>query len=266
MTVIPNSLKRFLGLTFGASVLALAACGQAPSKDVTENYSVEKLYAEARRVLMEGGYKQAIDYYDKLEARFPYGVYAQQAMIDSAYAHYKDGEPELAIEQADRFVRLYPLHPSVEYAYYLKGLVNFRREVSILEKPLPQPLAARDMAPARRSFDDFALLLRTFPDSRYAPDARQRMVFLRNQLAAHEMIVAKHYLERGAYLAVASRARYVLQNYPQTPSTPVALEYLVRSYRILGMDTLADDNLRVLAANFPDDPSLARARKFQLED
>ena len=267
MTAFPYPLRGALRLTAGVLLLALAACADAPPpEDATADWPVEKLYSEARRVLLEGGYAQAIDYYGKLEARFPYGVYAQQAMIDTAYAHYKKGEPELAIEAADRFIRLYPLHSNVEYAYYLKGLVNFRREVSILEKVWPQRLEARDMHPARKAFDDFALLLRTFPQSRYAPDARQRMVYLRNQLAEHELLVAQHYLERGAYLAMANRAKYVLEQYPNTPAMPAALGYLVRAYRILGMDALADDSMRVLAANFPDHPATEQARRFQVTD
>lgn len=257
-------LPRALAL---AAVMALTACGDAaPPEDVTADWPVEKLYTEARRIMLDGGYKQALDYFGKLEARYPYGIYAQQAMIDTAYAHFKNNEPELAIEQADRFIRLYPLHPNVEYAYYLKGLVNFRREVSILEKVYAQPLEARDIGSAQRAFDDFALLLRTFPESSYAPDARQRMVFLRNQLADHEILVARHYMERGAYLAVISRARFVIEQYPHTPATPQALEYLVRAYRVTGMQDLADDSMRVLALNFPDDPATQRARKFQLRD
>jgi outer membrane protein assembly factor BamD len=260
-----TSLPRLRPLLIGLLAVLAAACGESPPPDdVTVDWPVEKLYAEARRVMLDGGYREALDYYGKLEARFPYGTYAQQAMIDTAYAYFKNNEPELAIEAADRFIRLYPLHPNVEYAYYLKGLVNFRREVSVLEKALPQPLEARDMGPARRAFDDFALLLRTFPESRYAADARQRMVFLRNQLAEHELLVAQEYLERGAYLAAAARARYVLREYPQTPATPRALEYLVRAYRILGMQELADDSLRVLALNYPDDPAAARAREVPL--
>lgn len=261
------SLHRLRAALLVVGIAVLAACGEAPPPDdVTTDWPVEKLYTEARRIMLEGGYDQAIDYYTRLEARFPYGIYAQQAMIDTAYAHFKNSEPELAVEAVDRFIRLYPLHPNVEYAYYLKGLVNFRREVSVLEKALPQPLEARDIGPARRSFDDFALLLRTFPESSYAPDARQRMVFLRNQLADHEVLVARHYLERGAYLATISRARYVLEQYPHTPATPQALEYLVRAYRIVGMQDLADDSMRVLAMNFPDDPATDRARKFALRD
>lgn len=249
-----------------ALAVLLAACGGDPAtqrtEDRTEGWSVEKLYSEARKAMLEGGYMEAIDLYQKLEARYPYGVYSQQALIDVAYAYYKNGDAELAIEAANRFARLYPLHPNVEYAYYLRGLVHFRRDVSILEKWLPQNLAARDMRSARRAFDEFGQLLRSFPSSRYAPDARQRMVYLRNQLAEHDILVARYYLERGAYVAVASRARHVIEAYPRSEFTPDALELLVTAYRILGLDAQATDALRVLNLNYPDHPATERAGRL----
>lgn len=259
-----------LRLPLAAWVLAvLAGCGadvasERPEADSTEEWGVEKLYREARKSLLDGGYAQAIDYYEKLESRYPYGVYTQQAKIDLAYAYFKHDQPEVAIEAADRFIRLYPLHPNVDYAYYLKGLVNFRRDVSLVERALPQDLAAREMDRARRSFDDFKVLLRLFPDNKYSDDARQRMVFLRNQLADHELVVADYYLKRGAYVAVTRRARFVLENYPYTPATPHALSMLVKSYRILGLEDLAANSLRVLEQNFPEHEVTAQARSFQV--
>lgn len=251
-----------------ALIAVLAACGGEPgtkkAEDRTEGWSVEKLYQEARKATLDGGYQEAIDLYEKLEARYPYGVYSQQSLIDVAYAYYKNGDAELAIEAADRFVRLYPLHPNVEYAYYLKGLVHFRREVSILEKWLPQNIAARDMNNASQAFDNFGQLLRSFPDSRYAPDARQRMVYLRNQLAEQDILVARYYMKRGAYLAVASRARHVIETYPRSAFTPDALELMVSAYRILGLDTQASDALRVLNLNYPSHPATERAGKLAI--
>jgi outer membrane protein assembly factor BamD len=246
-----------------ALLAVLAACGGEPAgkkgDDRTQNWSVERLYTEARKALMDEGYQEAIDLYGKLEARYPYGVYSQQALIDIAYAYYKNGDAELAIESADRFARLYPLHPNVEYAYYLKGLVHFRREVSILEKWLPQNNAARDMNNARQAFDEFAQLLRSFPDSRYAPDARQRMVYLRNQLAEHDVLVARYYMKRGAYVAAAARGRHVVETYPRSTFTPDALELMVSAYRALGLEAQASDALRVLNLNYPSHPATERA-------
>lgn len=249
-----------------ALLAVLAACGGEPgtkrTEDRTEGWSVDKLYGEARKALLDNGYQEAIDLYGKLEARYPYGVYSQQSLIDIAYAYYKNGDADLAIESADRFARLYPLHPNVDYAYYLKGLVHFKREVSILEKWLPQKLAARDVHNARQAFDDFAQLLRSFPDSRYAPDARQRMVYLRNQLAENDILVARYYMKRGAYLAAAARARHVVETYPRSAFAPDALELMVSAYRVLGLDTQASDALRVLNLNYPSHPATERAGKL----
>jgi outer membrane protein assembly factor BamD len=263
---VPHSLRAGLRFCCFGLIASLIACGGEPgtkkTDDRTEGWSVDKLYQEARKAALDGGYVEAIDLYEKLEARYPYGAYAQQALIDVAYSYYKNGDAELSIEAADRFIRLYPLHPNVEYAYYLKGLVHFRREVSILEKWLPQNIAARDVSNARLSFDDFSQLLRGFPESRYALDARQRMVYLRNQLAEHDILVARYYVKRGAYLAVASRARHVLEAYPRSQFTPDALELMVTAYRILGLETQASDALRVLNLNYPSHPATERAGKL----
>lgn len=263
---MPLSPRAGLRVCCLALLALLAACGgepnTKPTDDRTEGWSVEKLYTEARKALLDNGYQEAIDLYGKLEARYPYGVYSQQSLIDIAYAYYKNGDAELAIESADRFARLYPLHPNVEYAYYVKGLVHFKREVSILEKWLPQNLSARDMNNARQAFDEFAQLLRSFPDSRYAADARQRMVYLRNQLAEHDVLVARYYVKRGAYVAAAARARHVVETYPRSAFTPDALELMVNAYRILGHDAQASDALRVLNLNYPSHPATERAGKL----
>ena len=246
-----------------ATVL-LTACGDPRPEDITADWSAEQLYREGRRAMLDGGSNLAVEYYEKLEARYPYGKYTQQARLDLGYAYFQNGQPDAAIEAADRFITLYPLHPAVDYAYYLKGLVNFRREVSIFERFMPQDLAERQMVTSRRAFEDFLVLLRLFPDSRYAEDARQRMVFLRNQLARHEMAVADYYMRRGAYVAVANRAKYVLEHYPNTPETPRALALLVKSYRLLEMPQLAQDSLRILSANYPGHPETQAAASFSV--
>lgn len=259
-------MRRFgAGLLLLATYLVLTACGDVePSDDVTVGWSAQELYKEAREVMLDGGYSQAVEYYEKLEARYPYGKYSQQARLDLGYAYFKDGQPDAATEAANRFIKLYPLHPAVDYAYYLKGLINFKREISVFERFMPQDLSERQMITARQSFEDFLALLRVFPETKYADDARQRMVFLRNQLAEHEMAVADYYLRRGAYVAVANRAKYVLEHYPNTPVTPDALGLMVKSYRILGLTELADDSLRVLRTNYPDHPATQIAAGFAL--
>lgn len=230
--------------------------------DPTASWSAQKLYEEARAKLLDMDFYDAVELYEKLDARYPYGAYAQQVKLDLAYCYHKTDQPELALEAADRFIKLYPLHSSVDYAYYLKGLVNFKRDKSIFEVFLPQDPSQRDVQPAREAFEDFALLLRMFPETRYAPDARQRMVYLRNRLAQHEIHVARYYLTRGAYVAMANRAKYVVETYPRTPVVPEALEMMVIAYRMLQMEDLAQNSLRILAANYPDHPSLQAARDF----
>ena len=158
-----SHLFRLLALLLLATLLA-GCSSEKRSDDITEDWSAEKLYHEARKSMLDGGYNQAVEYYEKLESRYPFGRYSQQGRLDLAYAYFKNGKQDEAIETANRFIKLYPLHPAVDYAYYLKGLVNFRREVSIFERFLPQDLAARQMKTAIQAFDDFDLLVRLFPD------------------------------------------------------------------------------------------------------
>lgn len=262
MTHFPRLRQIVIAILLTAAALLPIGCGDPRPDDITADWSAEQLYREGRRALLDGGSNVAVEYYEKLEARYPYGKYTQQARLDLGYAYFQNGQPDAALEAADRFIKLYPLHPAVDYAYYLKGLVNFRREVSIFERFLPQDLAERQMVTSRRAFEDFLVLLRLFPDSRYAEDARQRMVFLRNQLARHEMAVADYYMRRGAYVAVTNRAKYVLEHYPNTPETPRALGLLVKSYRLLGMPQLAQDSLRILSANYPGHAETLAAASF----
>lgn len=266
---MPISNRRFSALLVVSlsALLFLAGCGSDGDKDVddpTAGWSAQKLYGEARGRLLRGEFWDAVEYYEKMDTRYPYGTYAQQVKLDLAYCYFKTNKPELAVETADRFIKLYPLHASVDYAYYLKGLVNFKRDKSIFELVLPQDPSQRDVAPAKEAFENFALLLRLFPETRYAEDARQRMVYLRNRLAQHEIHVARYYLTRGAYVAMVNRAKYVVETYPRTPSVPEALELMVKGYRMMKMDDLAQDSLRVLASNYPDHPSVAAAQAFSV--
>ena len=238
--------------------LALAGCGLLPDQiDVTRDWSAQRLYSEAKANLNEGDYQTAIDYYEKLESRYPFGPLAQQAQLDIAYAYYKFDEPESALAAVDRFFRLYPQHPNVDYGYYLRGLVNFNRGKGLVERYLPTDDSQRDPGAALQSFNDFAELTRRFPDSKYAADAAKRMQFLKNNLARYELHVADYYMRRGAYVAAANRAKYVIENYPKTPATPAALIVMVKAYRQLDLDGLAGDALRVLELNYPDHPELA---------
>lgn len=231
----------------------LGACGiLAGPEDETKGWSAAKLYSEAKSSLNDRDFQDAIKYYQKLEARYPYGRFAQQAQIEIAYAHYKDNEPALAIAAADRFIKLHPNHPNVDYVYYLKGLANFNEDLGILGFISNQDLTERDPKAAVQAFDAFKELAKRFPDSKYTPDAVARMKYLVNALAAHEVHVARYYLKRGAHVAAVNRAQYALKTYPQAPANEEGLVILVKAYDALGMKDLRNDAERVLVKNFPD--------------
>jgi len=236
----------------------LTACGLLPEQgDETSGWSASKLYSEAKAQLADGNYERAIQLFERLEARYPFGPYAQQAQLEVAYAHYKDNEPASAIAAADRFIRLHPNHPHVDYAYYLKGLANFVEERGLLAGLGSQDMSERDPKAAREAFDAFRELVTRFPGSKYTPDALARMRYLVNALASHEVHVARYYFKRGAYVAAANRGKYVVENYPQAPALEEALYLMAQSYDRLGLTDLRDDTLRVLKLNFPDSPYFA---------
>lgn len=229
----------------------LGACGLLGEVDETKGWSAAKLYSEAKSNLNDRNYEEAIKFYQKLEARYPYGRFAQQAQIEVAYAHYKDSEPALAIAAADRFIKLHPNHPNVDYVYYLKGLANFNEDLGILGFVSNQDMTERDPKAAAEAFDAFKELANRRPNSRYTPDAIERMNYLVNALASHEVHVARYYLKRGAHVAAANRAQFALKTYPRAPANEEGLAVLVQAYDALGMKDLRDDAERVLVRNFP---------------
>jgi outer membrane protein assembly factor BamD len=241
------------------SLLALSSGCAWLSKqaDPTARMSAPELYEMAKDSLQNGDYETAIQHFESLEARFPFGRYAQQAQLEIAYAYYKNGEADSALAALDRFLTRHPRHPNADYAWYMKGLVNFNRGASFLDRLFPRDATERDNRSARQAFQDFSELLRRYPESRYAEDASQRVVFLHNGLARHEVNVADYYLRRGAPVAAANRARFVLENYQRTPAVADALVIQVNSYRALGYNDLAEDALRVLRLNYPEHPFLA---------
>ena len=248
MLIIRHSLALLLGVL-------IAACGLLPGEqDETKGWSAQKLYNEAKDNLNSAHYEEAIKLYQKLESRYPYGRFAQQAQIEIAYAHYKEGEPTLAVAAADRFIKLHPNHPSVDYAYYLRGLANFNDDLGIMGYFSGQDITERDPKAARDAFDAFKELATRFPESRYTPDAILRMNYLLNALAAHEVHVARYYMGRSAYVAAANRAQFALKTYPQAPANEEGLVILVKAYDALGMNDLRDDAERVLKRNFPNSP------------
>lgn len=211
-----------------------------------DKMSASELYAQAKSHLERGSYQQAVELYETLEARFPFGRYARQAQLETAYAYHKFGEPDSAIAAADRFIKLHPHDAHVAYAHYLKGLANFDRGRSFFDKLTGKTRAVVDPTPMRKAFRDFETLVRQFPDSIYTEDAVARMRFLRNQLAQYEMNVANYYMRRGAYLAAANRCKYVIERFARSAAIIPALETLVEAYEQLELNELAADTKRVL--------------------
>lgn len=232
--------------------LSLTSCGLLPEvQDETAGWTAQKLYTEAKENLNDGNYERAVKLYETLEARYPYGRYAQQAQLEIAYAYYKDNEPVSAIAACDRFIKLHPNHTNVDYAYYLKGLANFTEEQGLLTQFSSQDMSERDPKAAREAFEAFKELVTRFPDSKYAADAQARMKYLVNAIARNEVHVAKYYFKREAYIAAANRAKNVVANYPEAPAIEEALAVMVAAYDKLGIADLRDDALRILKLNYP---------------
>jgi outer membrane protein assembly factor BamD len=236
------------------AALLVAGCGLLSSSqdDETIGWSAQRLYGEAKDAMTAKEWPKAIKYLEKLEARYPYGRFAQQAQLEVAYAHWKDGERASAIAAADRFIKLYPNHPSVDYAWYLKGLINFNENQGLLAFLATPDMSDRDPKASREAFESFKEVVTRFPDSKYAEDSALRMRYLVNALASHEIHVARYYMKRGAFVAAANRAQYAIQHYPQSPATEEAIFVLVRAYDALGMNELRDAADRVMRTNFPE--------------
>jgi len=245
-----------------ALALALGGCGWLDRKlDEKRDWQVEDYYRAAKAELDSGSWLAAVKLYGELESRFPFGRYAQQAQLDTAYAYYKEGESAQSIAAIDRFIKSYPNHQNLDYALYLKALANFREDLGLLPTFLGrQDLADRDPKAARESFEMFKELVARFPDSRYADDALARMNHLVDALARHELHVARYYLRRGAWLSAVNRAQDIVVRFPNSPERREALEILVEGYDRMGMPDLRDDAKRVLAANYPQDAMAAEGR------
>lgn len=238
----------------------LAAC--SGKKVVDENLSERELYEQAQTDLNKNNYSAAIRKLQALESRYPFGRYAEQSQLELMYAHYKNRDYEAVNATADRFVRLHPQHENADYAYYMRGLAAFEQDRGILARFLPLDMTQRDPGATRDSYNEFARLIQRYPNSQYAPDAKQRMIYARNLLADYEVHAARYYIKRKAYVAALNRGRYIVENFQGTPAVPDGLAIMVQSYRILGMDDLADDSLATLQANYPEHPSLTtRAKK-----
>lgn len=247
------------------AILALnVACS---SNDVVdENLSETELYQQAQTDLDNKSYTSAVSKLKALESRYPFGRYAEQAQLELIYAYYKNMEPEAAKSAAERFIRLHPQHANADYAYYLKGLAAFDEDRGLLARFLPLDMTKRDPGAARDSFNEFAQLTSRYPNSRYAPDAKQRMIYLRNLLAAYEIHVGHYYLKRQAYVAAANRGRYVVENFQETPAVGDGLAIMTEAYQRLALNDLAATSLEALKLNYPDHPSLVDGQFVPLEE
>ncbi len=232
-------------------VSILSGCSLLPEQiDMTKDWSANRFYFKAHEAMVSGNYEKAIENFEKLQARFPYDKHAMQAQIETIYTYYRWGEPESAIAAADRFIKQHPRHPSVDYVYYMRGLVHYNQGQTLLSKVAPTDSSMRDPKAMREAFHYFSKLVERFPQSRYSDDARKRMVFTRNMLAKHELHVALFYMERDAYVAASKRANYVIENFQKTPAVKEALLLLVDIYSRMGMEELAADTQRVYNHNY----------------
>ena len=255
-----NSLKYTLLLIVVAGLTACSSNDELP--DIAADTGEQQIYEEARRYATNRNFDLAVRSLQLLESRYPFGKYAEQAQLELIYAHYGAYEHEAAVEAADRFIRLHPQHPNVDYAYYMKGLSAYTGNEDIFSRFIPTDKTKRDTNHAKEAFAEFSQLVARFPDSPYAADAKARMVSLRNLLARHEINVANYYFRRGAYLAAANRGRFVVEHFQRTPAVPDGLAVMAQGYLLLGMEDLAQDSIQVLAMNYPEHPSIDKNGMF----
>lgn len=258
--------------TVAALATSLAGCAWMPfvgdDEEAPEEVETTEqiLYESAQSSLRSSNYRAGIEKLGRLEARFPFGRYAEQAQLELIYANYMAGDLEAAEAAADRFIRLHPQHDDIDYAYYLRGLIADADGTGLFDRLRPADVSKRDTTAARKAFAHFAALLRDHPDSDYAKDARQRMIHLRNVIANSEIHIANYYISRGAHVAAANRARAVIENYSQTPAAAHALAILVEANYKLGLEAAANDALRILAINHPEYPAFDDAGNLVLEE
>ncbi len=248
-----NRLKTLARISFLVFSLVLLAGCAGSTDDPTKGLSAAELYAKAKDRLESGDYSTAIDFYETLESRYPFGKYATQSQLDVIRAYYLYDEPESATAAAERFIKLNPRHPAVAYAYYMKGVINFGLKDSIVDKFYTRDIADYDQSIMKKSYQDFSVLVNRFPKSKYTKDAVKRMVYLRNQLARSEIRIAEFYLGRKAWVAAANRAKSVLESYQGSSSIKRALQIQITAYQNLKLDKLAQDTRRILILNYGKD-------------
>ena len=260
MTLRPSLLRSAFLLALVA-VLAGSGCarmqGMFKDEDKNEGLPVSQLYDKAHEYMENGRWSSASEVWGRLIAQYPYGPYTEQALMEQAYAEYKAGKHDDAVSTIDRFIRTYPTHRNIAYLYYLRGLSNMSRNAVFMSKAFKLDMSNRDLQAPQQAYNDFNTVATRYPNSRYAADARQRMVFLRNEFARFELNTGLYYLRRGAWVAAADRATYLLETYPQSEYQNDAVAILGESYARLGNATLAADAKRVLEQNDPQHPWLS---------
>ena len=243
--------------------LALLSGCASKEKKISKS-SEQQLYESAQYGLNHSNWESAISYLEALEEHFPFGSFAEQGQLELIYAYFRNHDYELVVASADRFIRLHPQHRNVDYAYYMRGISSFYNDSALISF-LSTDISQRDPGTAREAFNYFSQLLTRFPDSIYAPDARARMVYLRNILARYEIHVANYYFKRGAYVAAANRGRYVVENFQGTPAVPDGLAVMAQAYFLLGMEDHSDNAAKVLAENFSNHPALNKDGTFDYQ-
>lgn len=248
---------------FTRALVLVAACFAGLTSCASNNpgnqntlASAETIYNLAKRSLNQGDFLTAIDTFEILGARYPFGTYTQQAQLDIAYAYLKQDEFDSAISAADRFIKLYPRSENIDYAYYIKGVSHFSRGASAMERIFPRDMAKVNQNWLRSAFAEFDTLVRRFPDSQYAPDSLDRMAYLKDEMARHELITAQFYYDRGAMVAVVNRVNYLLEHFDGSKHVPNALALMASAYQSLGQTDLKQNTLRVLALTDPEHPAV----------
>ncbi len=254
-----------MSLTFISGCSWLGSSDEEPTEEATDGYTERDFYEKIQVSLNAGNWTVAITNLQLLESQFPFGKYAEQAQLELIYAQFKTADYESSISAAERFIRLHPQHVNVDYAYYLKGLSEISQASSFFDSFLPTDNTKRDIGSARSAFATLSEFLTRFPKSPYAADTRKRLVNLRNRLARAEIHVANYYFSRKAYLAAANRGRYVVENFQQTPAVPDGLAVMAQAYKILDMQELSENAVQVLAANYPEHPSIDENGVFDFD-
>ncbi len=249
-------------------MLFLESCaifGPPTELDDTKGLSAESIYEKASDRMTSNDFKKAIEYLKKLDSRYPNSKFGAQAKLDIAYAYYKQEDAAQCVSSIDRFIKIYPNHPNLDYAYYLKGVAYFKQR-GVLDKVTFQDISDRDPKILKQSFLAFKDLLTLYPNSRYGKDATERMIYLKNKLADHELHVASHYMKVNAYVAALNRAKFVIETYPDSNFVEEALVIAISAYDSLGMNDLKEDNLRILKQNYPDSSMFTKGKDTKKQD